>query len=204
MNNYKNTYNLSWQDLRINYIKSKFSPQFFNEKSILELAPYNGYIGNSFYELGAKVTCIEGRKENCQHIKTHFPHLIVHQANLDTVEWKWGNFDIIINMGLLYHLENNHKQHLENCIHNSKILILETVINSDKTEIISYRPEEGADQSLSQRGGEPSIKWIENILRKNTHHFTRANDIGNAGEHHYDGCGSPGYNRALWITINKL
>lgn len=201
---YINTYHPEWQQSRIRFIIGKFGNEYFKDKSVLELAPFNGYIGNCFYELGAKVTCVEGREENVKNIKTNFPNLIVHTNNLDTPEWTWGKFDIIINWGLLYHLENNHEKVLENCIKNSDLLLLESVICGDDKEIISYVNEIGIDQSISNKGGRPSIKWVESILQKYNCKFELCTSAAlNAGLHIYTGEGTPNYDRRMWIIYNQ-
>ncbi len=44
--------------------------------------------------------------ENVEKIKEYYPELNVQQYDLDTNSWEFGKWDIIINFGLYYHLEN--------------------------------------------------------------------------------------------------
>jgi hypothetical protein len=201
--NFKEAYWPEWQISRINYITKRFGSDYFKDKTILELAPFNGFIGNYFHLLGAKVTCIEGRKENYDDIREAYPHLQTHFANLDTSTWEWGKFDIIINWGLLYHLEKHHKEVLENCIKNSKLLLLETVISPANVPTIDVIQESGIDQSLSSVGGRPSILWVESIITDCGGQLERlrSKEIG-AGPHQYDGSGGPAWNRCMWIIKN--
>lgn len=157
-------YHSEWQNNRLKFILSKFSAEFFKGKTILELGAFNGYIGNFFHVLGANVVCIEGRQENVESIEYNYPYLKVIQADLDTDNWGFGQFDIIINFGLLYHLENYHKEHLKNCIQNSKILLLESVVYDSKEAELYYREEDGNDQSLTKRGGTPTTTYINDAL----------------------------------------
>ena len=44
-----------------------------------------------------------------EKIKEYYPDLNVEQCNLDTPEWKWGNYDIIINLDLKQINQNDFK-----------------------------------------------------------------------------------------------
>lgn len=181
------TYFPTWQKNRIKFILSKYSKEFFKGKTILELGCYNGYIGAYFSELGAKVHCVEGRSSNVDMINKNYPNLSVELFDLDTDVWKWGEYDIIINFGLFYHLEKFHTEHLSNCIDNSKMMFFESVIfDSDDSEIY-FRNEKGDDQSLSEQGGTPSTSYVENILHIKNVSFTKYCDVSlNDHQHHYN------------------
>ena len=99
----KTTYHADWQINRINFILSKYPKEFFKGKRILEVGAYNGYIGAYFSLLGADVHCLEGRVENVVNIKNDYPTITADVADLDTPDWNWGHYDIIINFGLYYH-----------------------------------------------------------------------------------------------------
>jgi hypothetical protein len=161
-------YHPNWQINRIKYILSLYSKDFFKGKTILELGPYNGFIGSYFQSIGSHVTSIESRLENVENIKKDYPNIenVIHY-NLDTDKWEWGNFDIIINFGLYYHLHNFHKEHLTNCINNCNIMFFESVIYDSDISEIYFREETGDDQSLSEKGGTPTLKYIENIFIEN-------------------------------------
>ena len=180
-------YHPEWQRNRINYLIGHYGKDYFKNKTVLELAPCNGFIGNALYELGATVTQAEGRQGNVDYIKSKYPHLSVFQKDLDTADWELGKYDIIINFGLMYHLQNHHKELLENCIKNCSDLILESVIfNSDDAEIY-FREESGFDQSLSGIGGTPSTAYIENILKEHGVLYEKhVTSKLNGNNHHYD------------------
>ena len=181
------SYHPNWQTNRINFILSKYPKEFFKGKRILELGAYNGFIGAYFNSLGAEVHCVEGRVENVVKIKNDYPQITAEVGDLDTAEWKWGKWDIIINFGLYYHLEKFHKQHLENCINNTDLMFFETVVYDSSDSEIFFRPEHGDDQSLSIIGGTPSTSYIENILKENNISFVKYADKSlNGNNHHYD------------------
>jgi SAM-dependent methyltransferase len=199
-------YHPDWQKNRIKFILSKYGKDFFKGKSILELGPYNGYIGAYFQSLGANVLGVEGRQSNIDMIKHHYPELNVVQGDLDTPSWPYGKFDIIINFGLLYHLENYHKEHLLNCIRNCNLMFLESVIfDSYVNEIYKVR-RLGSDQSLSEIDGYPSQKFIDDILNRpgfcTYNMYTDSSLNGNGHTYDWVSTGSGAFNdttRRFWI-----
>ena len=200
------TYHPDWQINRINFILSKYPKEFFKGKRILEVGAYNGYIGAYFNALGAEVHCLEGRLENVVKIKNDYPQITSEVANLDTDEWTWGKWDIIINFGLYYHLERFHKEHLNNCIQNCDVLFFETVVYDSYEPEIYFRQEDGDDQSLTLIGGTPSTLYVENIFNESNVTYKKYTDpFLNNYQHKYDwpDTGFKIFNqfhRRLWIA----
>ena len=200
------TYHPDWQINRINFILSKYPKEFFKGKRILEVGAYNGYIGAYFNALGAEVHCLEGRLENVVKIKNDYPQITSEVANLDTDEWTWGKWDIIINFGLYYHLERFHKEHLNNCIQNCDVLFFETVVYDSSEPEIYFRQEDGDDQSLTLIGGTPSTLYVENIFNESNVTYKKYTDpFLNNYQHKYDwpDTGFKIFNqfhRRLWIA----
>lgn len=158
-------YHKAWQENRINFIRNKYGEDFFNGKKVLELASCNGRIGNFFHEAGADVLCLEGRRENIEVIKEVYPDLTCELTNLDRPDWPWGQWDIIVNFGILYHLEHYHTEFLINCLDNNcNLLFLETIVIDRPEPKLFFREEEGFDQSLSGRAGYPTTSFVENIF----------------------------------------
>jgi len=183
----KTSYHPDWQVNRINFILSKYPAEFFKGKRILELGAYNGYIGAYFSALGAEVHCVEGRQENVDRIKKDYPNVTVECADLDTSFWNFGKWDIIINFGLVYHLEKFHKEHLINCINNCDLMFFESVIYDSFKPEIYFRNENGDDQSLTNMGGTPSTAYIENIFNEVDANYTKYSDSSlNNWEHKYN------------------
>lgn len=180
-------YHPKWQKARLNFIVTKYGKDFFENKKILELGAFNGYIGNFFSNLKADVHCIEGRSKNVEYIKKTYPNLKVTLSNLDCKDWIWGKYDIIINFGLYYHLQNFHKEHLENCINNCDLMFFESVVYDSFESEIYFFQEQGIDQSLSDVGGNPSTSYIENIFKQNKTKFEKFSDpLLNGDGHIYD------------------
>ena len=202
----ESNYHTSWQNNRIDFILSKYPEEFFRGKRVLELGAYNGYICARLALMGAEVHCVEGRSENVANIKNDYPQVTAEVANLDSPEWKWGKWDIIINFGLYYHLENYHEEHLKNCIDNCDLMLFETVVFDSFKSEIHFRYESGDDQSLSTLGGSPSTSYVEDIFKEKGLSFTKYTDETlNNFEHKYDwpdtGFRIPnGFNRRFWIV----
>ena len=183
----KTTYHADWQINRINFIVSKYPKEFFKGKRILEMGAYNGYIGAYFNALGAEVHCLEGRIENVINIKNDYPNITAEVADLDSPDWNWGHYDIIINFGLYYHLEKFHKEHLQNCINNCDLMFFESVIYDSFKPELYFRNENGDDQSLTNKGGTPSTSYVENIFKESGKDYTKYSDLSlNNWEHKYN------------------
>ena len=183
----KTSYHPDWQVNRINFILSKYPADFFKGKRILELGAYNGYIGAYFSALGAEVHCVEGRHENVDNIKKDYPNVTVECADLDTSIWNFGKWDIIINFGLVYHLEKFQKEHLINCINNCDLMFFESVIYDSFKPELYFRNENGDDQSLTNKGGTPSTSYVENIFKESGKDYTKYSDLSlNNWEHKYN------------------
>jgi 2-polyprenyl-3-methyl-5-hydroxy-6-metoxy-1,4-benzoquinol methylase len=199
-------YHPDWQKNRIKFILSKYPIDFFKGKRILELGAFNGYIGAYFESIGANVHCVEGRQSNVDRIKNDYPNVTVECANLDTKDWSWGHYDIIINFGLYYHLENFHREHLQNCINNCDLMFFETVIHDSFDSEIFFRHEYGDDQSLTPIGGNPSTSYVENIFKENSIKYEKFCDSAlNGAPHKYDWIDTnskihDGHNRRFWIV----
>lgn len=207
--NVETNYHKDWQNNRINFILSMYPKEFFKDKKILELGSFNGYFGESFRRMGASVLSIEGRPENVISIRNNFPELLIECRDLDTNTWEWGEWDIIINFGLIYHLEKHHKEHLENCINNCNLLFLESVIYDSNQSEIFFKNESGGDQSLSDVGGTPSTSYVEDILNNLNTKFTKYTTSNlNGIYHHYDWVDTglknyDGWARRFWVVENN-
>lgn len=196
-----------WQEARVKFVLKLFEEEYFKNKTVLELAPCNGYIGNEFLKLGSIVTGIEGRQEHCDVMKEEVPGMTIICADLDTPDWPWGRFDVIINWGLYYHLEKYHRDHLINCIKNCDLLLFESVIYDSPNPELIFRDEIGPEQSLSDKGGSPSTSYMENIFKECNKKFTKYSPLElSVGGHDYtweDGTylnEQPVIRRRFWVV----
>ena len=207
MDDINTTYWPIWQRNRLNWLLRHFGRSFFKGKSVLELGPMNGFFGAAMCRLGAQLTGLEGRQENISVIRREFPdYADLRLFDLDTDTWPHGKYDIIINFGVLYHLEHHHKRFLINCINNCQYMFLESVVFDSPHDEFYWRDEAGPDQSLSGRAGTPSTLCVENILRFAGASFERFDDPRLNAGHHYDWVGKNDRSfdqcaRRFWITL---
>lgn len=178
---------VDWREKRIATVVKYYEKDFFRGKRILELGCGYADIGARFLEMGATVTCSDGRGEHLEVVKRRHPNLITVQADLD-MEWPFNEqYEIIINFGVLYHLRNPGLL-IENCCNTSNTLILETVVcDSPGENLVLYTKEDGYDQALNGIGSRPSTRYVEKKLRECGMVYDRVIDARcNSGPHQYD------------------
>jgi len=170
-------YNI-WREKRITAIVSHYGPLWFKQKKILELGAGYGDIGATLSALGAEVTCSEARAEHIEVLKSKHPQINAIQANLES-EWPFGKqFDLILHLGLLYHLDD-FEFSLKKSLNSAKYIVLETEVcdSDDETKIVKVEENsEGYDQSFVGKGSRPSASYIEKIIEENGCRFARLND----------------------------
>ncbi len=167
-----------WRVKRINKILEIYGIDYFNNKKILELGGGHGDIGAFFAELGANVLCLEGRIQNVNFAKLKH-HKIKNfkclQFNLENDFSKFGRFDLIINLGLLYHLKNV-EAHLNYCFKMSDDILLESVVcdSTDPYKIFFCDENKKIDEeALGGTGSRPSPFYIERIAKENNFEVIR-------------------------------
>lgn len=184
---------VKWREKRLKAITNYYGPEFFIGKTMLEMGCGRAHIGKYFYDLGSIVTVCDGRKQHVDYVKENNPELISFVMDLE-LDFPEEFFDIIVDMGLIYHL-TDYKFHLNKVCSFCDWLILETevkdsniiddnLIRSDNT--LMY------DQSLHGKGIRPSIAGIEHILKEHGMSFYRIDD---------DRCNSSNHNYN-WIPAN--
>ncbi len=98
--------------LRINQIAADFSRKPISESRVLDIASYEGYFSEEFALRGAEVLGVEGRLTNIRRGEeridlSSLPNLkFVHDDVRNISKEKYGEFDIILCLGLLYHLDS--------------------------------------------------------------------------------------------------
>jgi hypothetical protein len=86
------------------------------------------------WALGADVVFVEGRDEHVQELRARLPMIDQHKilmADLDggvNLGRDFGRFDLIIHLGLLYHL-HNWRQSLSDCAALAPLMVLETAVS---------------------------------------------------------------------------
>jgi len=180
-----------WRAKRVTAIVEHYGEAWFKGKKILELGCGYGDIGHVLMTLGAAVTFAEGRVENCDFLRRRFPKNKVYCMNCEN-EWPFPeevHFDLILHMGLLYHLDNLWFV-LDHCFQCCDNIVLETeVADSDDPDLILKTDEcaEGWDQSLIGHGSRPSGPCVEKHIQEQGWQYERVTDSRcNAIFHVYD------------------
>lgn len=94
--------------LRINQIVNDFAPKPLNQCRILDIASLEGGYSAEFAKRGAEVLGVEGRKANIEHATARYtmPNLKFVQDDVRNISReKYGEFHIVLCLGILYHLD---------------------------------------------------------------------------------------------------
>lgn len=176
----------TWRERRITAIRRHYGDAFFKGATLLELGCGYGDIGAAFRDLGAEVFCADAREEHLAVARERHPGLRTIQADLNH-EWPFGWFDIVLHLGVLYHLEPTHES-LRRACRATNHLVLETeVCDLPSPDAVLLADEDGYDQAVDGRGCRPSAARIERVLDEEGMRWQRvADDRCNAGIHVYD------------------
>jgi len=170
-----------WRKGRIQAILEYYGAEFFRGKSILEVGCGDGSIGNFFYYLGAEVSCSDVRPTYMDEIFHRNSNIKTEQCDLN-IEWPFQDeyFDIVLCMGVLYHLKRPDIAMCNVCRH-ANYLIIETQVRKDKNKQFELKRElppnrkkgecEIDDHAYDGQGCRFSIDFIENILRQENMQF---------------------------------
>ena len=182
-----------WRLKRIRAIVEHYGAEWFRGKKLLELRCGYGDIGAAFWTLGADVVFVEGRREHVKLIRERFPMIASHKIiaadmnrGLNLVR-NFGRFDLIVHLGLLYHLDHWQRSIAE-CGTLAPLMVLETeVADSDDPTFELKVKEEGYDQALGGTGTRPSADFVERTLENSGWNHERLRDSRcNAAIHRYD------------------
>ncbi len=125
-----------------------------------------GHFSGLLRDLGFDVVAFDGRQDNAEEATRRFPGIRIHVADIeDQAVRSLGSFDLVLCMGLLYHLENPFC-----CIRNlreltGKLLLTESMCMNDSSPVL-YLREEGPteDQSLRHVAFYPSEACLAKML----------------------------------------
>jgi SAM-dependent methyltransferase len=172
-----------WRALRIQAILEHYGPRFFIGKSILEFGAGYGAIGAAFSLIGGDVTCVEGRAANVATIKKRYPFLSAQQGDLnaDLLGLKprsGGKWDLIIHMGVLYHLRDPEHSLRQTCRMTDHLVLETECSDSDDPAFVPLTKEKTywSDQALDGVGSQPSPAFVERVLKEEGMEFERITD----------------------------
>jgi len=159
-----------WNEVRANWLLSKYGSGYFQNKTLVELGAGSGALGQKFSKWGAKVTCVEAREEHIRDGRKLYPkpRFVLMDLEQKGKLKELGEFDIVVHFGTLYHLRNwerNLRESLQIC---KKIMFLETEVmdSLEDEELRVNEHKEFWDQSFSGIGTRPSPFSIERVIKQ--------------------------------------
>jgi SAM-dependent methyltransferase len=162
----------AWRSTRLDKLLSVYGVDYFKGKDVLELGGGHGEIGAFMAELGANVLCLDGRAQNVNYARLKHRRIKGFrcvQADLEDDFSHFGSFDLIVDLGLLYHLREV-DEHLRCCFSMTDDIMLETVVcDSTDPHAIFYCDEDAAvdEEALRGTGSRPSPSYVERLATEN-------------------------------------
>lgn len=177
-----------WRAKRIDAIRDHYGTSWFAGKTMLEVGCGHADIGAAFAAMGAIVTGSDARQDHLDEARRRHPEIEAWRiADLDR-EWPFDrDFDLVLHLGVLYHLAD--PEHALTCLLQSRgHIVLETEVSDSKDPGFVHRTvEDGYDQAFNNRGTRPSPAFVERVLTEAGRSFSRiTDDRCNAGYHRYD------------------
>lgn len=201
-----------WRNNRFGVITNLLGLDTLKNKTLLELGCGRGHLGKMFNDIGMDVTCVDARPEHIDRLRELFPEL-ADKSYIQDLNKGLGTdqyFDVILNTGVLYHLENV-EENIKQCVSQCDILILETEVcdSDDEHKNLIVNEYDGFDQSYTLIGSRPSPAYVERILKECGIEFTRIID-SNLNHHIHNYTWTPQNDssyrdglRAFWICKKK-
>jgi SAM-dependent methyltransferase len=95
-------------------VRQEFARDFLNAirgqlqlKTALDVGSGIGYFAKFLQEMGFQASAVDGREENTSEGRRRHPEINFLTQNVEDAEFsRIGRFDVVLCMGLLYHLEN--------------------------------------------------------------------------------------------------
>jgi len=127
-----------------------------------------GHLAARLERMGCHIVCIDGRKENIDGLRTRYPGLEAHVANVENEPLsRFGRFDVVFSYGLLYHLENPLQglRNLESVC--DELLLLETIICDHELPLLRIEDEPlNLNQALGGLGCRPTPRYVVLALNR--------------------------------------
>lgn len=180
-------YNVWWK-CRLDTLLRILVEDFFQNKKVLDLGSGFGTFANMLHELGAQVTCSEGRLEHIQMIKQRYPHLTTRHEDYEVpFPNDYPFFDVILHFGVAYHLMNV-EEHLLSLKDKCHYLFLDCeVIDSHDENMELIKTEKDYDKSLHGKARYRTEQYYESLLKKMGFQYIKITDKSlNTTMHRYN------------------
>lgn len=151
---------------RINQIVSDSARKPLHQSRILDLASLEGDFSAEFALRGAEVLGVEGRRTNVQRAAARFslPNLRFVQDDVRNVSReKYGEFDVVLCLGILYHLDAPDCFKLLEAVAGAciDIAIIDTHVSLTRDEIVEYKGHEYWGWRYTEYSREPTPEKTE-------------------------------------------
>jgi SAM-dependent methyltransferase len=137
-------------------------------KRVLDVGAGVGHLGVRLQKMGCSVACLEGRPENVEAMRSRYPRIEGHVADVENEPLsRFGRFEIVFSYGLLYHLENplHAIRNLESVC--EELLLLESMVCDHDRPVVQVEDESSdANQALGGLGCRPSPHYIALALNR--------------------------------------
>lgn len=201
-----------WNQTRIKTIVEYYGHNFFFNKRILDLGCGYGDISGVLHRLGGDITAVDARQEHLKILAKKYNGVKVVHTDLDQ-PWQFSGrkFDLILDLGLLCHL-NNPEEHIKNICASTDFLVLETaVLDSEDPNACIIKPDNKNiyDGSFNGFSAQISAANIERLLTLNGMTFKRLNNTKlNSNPYIYDWHNSNNNSfdlnkRRIWFCIKN-
>lgn len=132
----------------------------------LDLGCGIGYFSKSLLDMGFRVIAVDGREENANEGRLRFPQIEFLTRNVeDPTLPQMGTFDMVLCVGLLYHLENPFRAIRNLHALTEKVLLIETMCTPGRHATMDLLDEGiGEDQSLNYVAFYPSESCLVKML----------------------------------------
>ena len=139
----------------------------FGLKTAMDVGCGLGYFSEMLVELGFKTHAIEGRPENAAEARQRVPGLEIQIADAEDDSLRSaGSYDLVLGLGLLYHLENPFRAIRNLYALTGRILIIDSMCIPAKLPVMHLREENSAaeDQGLTPAVFYPSEACLIKML----------------------------------------
>jgi SAM-dependent methyltransferase len=146
---------------------------------VIDLACGHGWWGEALRRHGADVIFIDGREDNLATVRKRNPGAAAHLMNAETDIFPVSHADIVLCMGLIYHIEDPASLFAKIAAITERVFV-ETICLDQVGANIVYADvaTDTAEASLRGKGCRPTPRWVTRELRRAG--FTEIADISDA------------------------
>ena len=148
-------------------VKNHLDLEWLEGAKVIDLGCGYGWYGQSLIEHGADVTFVDGRAENLRAVAKNIPGAKTRVRNVEDYDLNLGIADLILCMGLIYHI-NNPRALFDKMIKIAPRVFIDTTCIDHDGEFICYHHETsgGSQYSLTGSACRPSPNWVMQQLRE--------------------------------------